>query len=423
MIYDFIIVGGGIAGLYSAYLLSKKYPRSTILVLEKESYLGGRVFTHSDKHMQVEAGAGRFSKNNKLLIELIRELGLYEHIVPIPKNIGYAFSDEQHNFIDNNTESASYIKKVIEKSKGEPIEKLRNISFVDFASTVLKLEEIEYVKNSFGYYSELVIMNAHDAIHLISGITTGNSFFGLKGGLSQIIRRLTDVIEKHTGSKIIMKKTVENMHVLGCGPIKGVRSIIQVFCKENNRPYLGFSCICALPKQVAEKIPFFKPWKSRLQEIVCAPLCRIYSKYLPDSNGTFWFSKLTKFTTNNYLRMVIHTSNEGVVMVSYTDNKFANKWHRLFEKKGNDGIDKEIHKLMKKSTGIDIPDPLATNVFYWGCGVGYWRVGANSDRLFTDIMQPDKAFSIYLCGEHYSEKNQQWMEGALETAQKVIKKL
>lgn len=74
MIYDFIIVGGGIAGLYSAYLLSKKYPRSTILVLEKESYLGGRVFTHSDKHMQVEAGAGRFSKNNKLLIELIRDL-------------------------------------------------------------------------------------------------------------------------------------------------------------------------------------------------------------------------------------------------------------------------------------------------------------------------------------------------------------
>lgn len=78
---------------------------------------------------------------------------------------------------------------------------------------------------------------------------------------------------------------------------------------------------------------------------------------------------------------------------------------------------------MKKSTGIDIPDPLATNVFYWGCGVGYWGVGANSDKLFTDIMQPDKALSIYLCGEHYSEKNQQWMEGALETAQKVIKKL
>ena len=58
--YDIIILGGGIAGLYSAYKLSKRSPTTKILILEKENVLGGRVKTYKDKLMQVEAGACRF---------------------------------------------------------------------------------------------------------------------------------------------------------------------------------------------------------------------------------------------------------------------------------------------------------------------------------------------------------------------------
>ena len=36
MIYDYIIVGCGISGLYSAYLLNKNYK---VLVLEKNDYI------------------------------------------------------------------------------------------------------------------------------------------------------------------------------------------------------------------------------------------------------------------------------------------------------------------------------------------------------------------------------------------------
>jgi hypothetical protein len=38
-------------------------------------------------------------------------------------------------------------------------------------------------------------------------------------------------------------------------------------------------------------------------------------------------------------------------------------------------------------------------------------------------LQPDLDVPIYLCGEHYSEKSQQWMEGALETAHRVVEKI
>jgi flavin-dependent dehydrogenase len=42
--YDIIIIGAGIAGLYSAYLIKQMSPKSSVLVLEKDklSMLGGR---------------------------------------------------------------------------------------------------------------------------------------------------------------------------------------------------------------------------------------------------------------------------------------------------------------------------------------------------------------------------------------------
>ena len=59
-VFDYIILGGGIAGLYSAYSILKKNKKANILILEKHANVGGRVFTFKNKHMTVEAGAGRF---------------------------------------------------------------------------------------------------------------------------------------------------------------------------------------------------------------------------------------------------------------------------------------------------------------------------------------------------------------------------
>ena len=72
MIYDYIVLGGGISGLYCAYLLLKKSPKASVLVLEKYGAVGGRVHTYIDKHMTVEAGAGRFNLSHSLLMDLLR---------------------------------------------------------------------------------------------------------------------------------------------------------------------------------------------------------------------------------------------------------------------------------------------------------------------------------------------------------------
>ena len=69
---------------------------------------------------------------------------------------------------------------------------------------------------------------------------------------------------------------------------------------------------------------------------------------------------------------------------------------------------------------MKVPEPLDTYLFYWPCGVGYWGVGADSAKISKMITQPFGDKKIYVCGEHYSEKSQQWMEGALDTSNRVV---
>ena len=76
-VYDIIIVGAGIAGLYSAYKIKKLKPETKLLVVEKNKakYIGGRMGQTKFQGEQVVTGAGVGRKEkDKLLISLLDEL-------------------------------------------------------------------------------------------------------------------------------------------------------------------------------------------------------------------------------------------------------------------------------------------------------------------------------------------------------------
>ena len=486
-LYDFIIIGGGIAGLYTMYNILKKRPYSKILLIEKQDILGGRIDTFTDKYMSVEAGAGRFHQNNVLLLQLIRELGLSSKINEISSSASYAPIDCSGKFLNSildaperepsffdflglddndilhlpgsqytpfsfsfslfepiftlgldmtlgneNIPNAEFILRVILASKGEPVKRLQNMSFISYAKTVLNNEEIDFIKSSFGYYSELIIMNAYDAIYLMEKhLSPIHPFYSLSGGLSQIIENL----EK----KIMNKKLYKNAQIIKGQGVSSIR-----FSKKDNEfvvhcggtgvgslSYTTKKCICALPKNILEKLTIFNPIKGLLDKVDCAPLCRIYSKFpLHENNKNGngdrepWFIGLSKLTTNNNLRMIIPIDeNEGIIMSSYTDNKYARFWKDLFDKEGEQGVNRELVRLLKQSTGLDVDMPLKTHLFYWPCGVGYWGIGSNSEVVSKQILQPFPDLDLFICGENYSWNNQQWIEGALDTSNFVLEKL
>jgi monoamine oxidase len=467
MIYDYVILGGGIAGLYTAHQILKKYPHANLLILEKYKTLGGRIYTHHDTTMDVEAGAGRFHSGHTHLLELIRELGLQSKLTKItstatyvdnsgkrmdsildaPNNILgiYKFIEQTNtaalpspepalmaaldNFLGKeNLPNAGIITKILWASKTVSAERLRNQSLVDFAKTVVTEEEVEFLKASFGYYSELVIMNAYDALYLIVvHLSPIHQYYVLKGGLSQLIVKLEARLLKYVNIRILKNRTIERIQQITWNREK----TFEISCSNVSTIYSAKHCISALPKQVVESIAFFRPLSKLLSQIKCAPLCRIYSKFplIPKSPGKKahqWFSGLPKLTTNNNLRMVIPIDeSNGVIMTSYSDNKFAKYWKKLYDTKGIDAVNHELMILLKKTTGIDdIPEPIKTEVFYWNCGVGYWGVGANSEKTSQIMVQPfGPDVKMFLCGEHFSAKNQQWIEGALDTSLAVCSQI
>jgi len=445
MIYDLIIIGGGISGLYLHYKITRLYPQWNILLLEKENRFGGRVDTYTDKYMQVEAGAGRFNDSHVLLLELIRELGLARKMEKISSSAVFFPADgsgieknsvfdaplNEHGFgsfvdplflglldirLGKTLPNAGLISRIILSATFESRETLQKQTFGEYALKIVGQKNLEFIKESFGYYSELVIMNAYDAIQLMWNLGPLNQFYGLSGGLSQIIEKMIEKIEKNKNNRLLLNRPVFD--------IQFEQSICYVVCKGRKTAYSGKRCVLATTKNVLEKLPLFRPLRPLLKKINCGTLCRIYSKFNVEKGEHLWFRDLPKLTTNNHLRMVIPIDyKNGIIMISYTDNFYADFWQTLFEKKGEPGVNKELLRLMKMVIGKDIPLPLKTRVFYWECGVGYWGKGADSHVISEKMVRPFEERELYVCGENVSEKHQQWMEGGLDTAKKVIDSL
>jgi phytoene dehydrogenase-like protein len=81
-VYDLVVVGGGISGLYAAYLFSKANPSGTVAVLEAAGRWGGRIETarFAGRTVPLGAGIGRADKD-VLLLSLLEELDLAKDVV------------------------------------------------------------------------------------------------------------------------------------------------------------------------------------------------------------------------------------------------------------------------------------------------------------------------------------------------------
>lgn len=371
--YDIIILGGGIAGIYTMYQLMKHpvFSQKRILLLEKTERLGGRIYStnpYPEKELIIEAGAGRFSQKHILLHKLITELNLENQIEKTSSESNYyPIHKKQNQNLDLNVnldvnllkpieniifhgkpKITELILKVIIFSKFETTEYLRTVSFSEYAEKkqILTIDEIKQIQDSFGFYSELVIMNIYDAIQLMENLDpTSNQFCTLKGGLSQINEKMIDII----CSKLNRNPFRINQNVIR---IQKIEQTEKYKIQTQNKTYKTEIIISALPKQVLERIPFFQPIYPWINKIKCSPLCRIYSRF----KEPIWFKHLPKLTTNNNLRMIIPIQKEkGIIMISYTDNKFADYWNTIYIKDGIRKLNEELRKEIQESTNILIP--------------------------------------------------------------------
>jgi hypothetical protein len=77
----------------------------------------------------------------------------------------------------NNGMKDQLINKVIEASKLEKKSVLKTITFIEYAKKIVKKENAQLILDSFGYSSELTIMNTYDAIKIMNNLDPENNSF------------------------------------------------------------------------------------------------------------------------------------------------------------------------------------------------------------------------------------------------------
>ena len=76
-----IIVGSGISGLALAYRLKQAVPAASILVLEKQSRIGGKIWTEHQDGFVVECGPNGFLDQKTSTLDLCHELGMADQLI------------------------------------------------------------------------------------------------------------------------------------------------------------------------------------------------------------------------------------------------------------------------------------------------------------------------------------------------------
>ena len=374
-----MILGGGISGLYSAYTLLQENPVQKVIVLEKNDRWGGRIYT--DKRLNVECGGARFNREHKTLTRLLQELDLIPDVVSIPDNMKIAESPE--------TPLSSLLWKLGVYNKLDYAHDLTKYTMEEYMRIVLSKEEVQQLKDSIGYYAEIVVMNAKDAIHLLQHMN--QPFFRLEHGLSQVIEELIRRLKLYPSCILKLNQDVRSVQRTD----KGYRIATQ------NQVYYAPWCICTLEKNLVKK---FSLGIHHLNKLINGPLCRIFCTFKEP-----WFKDIPKYTSKTPLRIII--PHDTCLQISYSDHKFALFWNQVYATYGVPGVNRALKYFIKEALNLELPTPMTTEVHFWDYGVAYWTKNANSEQLTEYFQEPLPNF--YLCSDAYSSEFQQWMEGGL----------
>ena len=434
--YDIVIIGGGIAGIYSMYNLKKKYPKLKVLLLEKEDRFGGRIYTYRKKidniDYTMDLGAGRIGFHHKLMVDLIDELKLTKYIFPITNTKNYIeYNKKTEQSIDKSELKEKYSdllykffhnSKIVNLSKTFLQKFYLNELLNKFIPKIITRSIYNFLENSFEYKNKLYYLNAYNAINYFKyDYNSKSKFFILKTGYDSIINNMLNKISLNKNYKLKKNSYVNNI------VYNNETSKYNVFYSFNNEDYV-VSCkylICALPKCDLIKFNILSNYEKELNtinEISKVRIFEIYNKTKINNEEKMWFENISKTSTNDKLQFVIPINqNSGLIMSSYNENLSTQKnyWHELF-KKSEKLLKTKLHQHLSLIFNKEIPESKYIKLYYWKHGVACWKKNVDSDYVSQKIINLMPNF--YICGENYSQY-QAWCEGSLETSKEVVNRI
>ena len=404
--YDVIIIGGGIAGLYSAYKITKMSPESKILVLEKSNRqnLGGRMGNRQfhGVSLAIAAGIGRKEKDFRLM-DLLDELKIKYGEFPVTPNYSLAMNHPCE------------LKKIFLNLKRiyNPL-KDKNKTFKEFALTILKPDEYKHFTMCSGYtdYEE---ESAYDTLYHYGFDDNYANWTGLGIHWNTLIEKLVNEI----GEKNI--QCSQEVAKIRCHEDLNGFTLLT----KDKKEYVTRKVILATTiDSVQQLVPGGKRPDSIYKDIKGQTFIRIYGQFDKYSIPLMkTFVSKTTVVSGPLHKIIPMDSEKGVYMIAYSDNAAADKLNKYSE---NTEANREILcRLIEKSIGMAHGAITLNEIttYYWKIGTHYYKPLKNEYKNRGEFikMAQHPMTNMLVVGEAVC-KSQGWVEGALESVDTALTK-
>ena len=422
--YDIIIIGAGIAGLYAALELIKKFPKKRVCLVDKYKFIGGRLFTYKGTvngvSYQWEEGGARISTNHAVMMHLMKKYKL----TPVPIS-GKQLYKESGAYPLEPTLFDECRAIYLEPLEGLPASLLATTTIRGLLKQFVKPADMEAFLDRYPYRAEFNTMRADLALPVFRGeFGPEEKYVVCKEGLSELIARMRADFEKRGGTLLVQHELAEMRENTKAVFKKGAPS------EGESRPDVVLEAptmVFALPSEALKQLGPFRKWEI-LRHLTMRPLLRVFAVFPPGKDGKQWFADLPKIVTPQSLRYLIpQDTGNGSVQISYTDSEDAEPFIRILdEEDGEEKLGKRLMEDLRKLFGDrTIPDPLFVKAYPWPKGVTYWLPGAydpyvESRRAIHPF--PKERPGWFVCGESFSTR-QCWAEGAVEHAALTVRQM
>jgi hypothetical protein len=402
--YDVIIVGAGLAGLYAAYKIRKMFGQGkSVLVLEKADRkgLGGRAGQSQFYGSTVVTGAGvGRKKKDHFLMQLLKDLGVkttefesQPHFAPTIRPP----CDVRKLFL--------FLKAEYNKYPNRP-----HKTFKQFAAPLLGQTLYTHFLICSGY-TDYENEDAYDVFY-----TYGfDDNFTKWTAVGIPWRNVVDLLCTSIGDESI-KTSAEVQQVRQLGPREWTVAV------KNGPTYMCKKVIIATTIDAIRKLVPTSP--SIYRGIEGQPFLRIYAKFNKESAVIMaTVAPAATMVPSSLHRVIPMNKGNGLYMIAYTDNQGA---VYLKNRGANNAANRAFFcRLLEHCFGLQSNTLSITALkgFYWPIGTHFYTPLSNHIRNRTAFIHAaQRPFPhMRVVGEAVSS-NQGWVEGALESVEKVIVK-
>jgi thioredoxin reductase len=403
--YDIIIIGSGMAGLFSAYNIKKISPNSSFLILEKhkKQWIGGRTSNEMFYGTQVVTGAGVGRKEkDKLLIKLMNEIGVKYKQYETAINYSQTFTP-----VD--------IVKIINKLKGEYNKhpELHNKTFKDFFIKTLGEKLYKTFIISAGY-TDYENADLYETLYNYGIDDNKSGWTGLHIPWKNMVDKLYHIIGKNN---FRFSSDVDEIK-----KIKEKPCLFQIKTANGTLYHCNKVIVATTITGIQKLVPGADKKTSLYQQIHGQPFLRLYAKFNKES-AEIMKKYVTSYTIvpGPLQKLIPIDANKGVYMIAYSDNYYATLQKKYLD---NTVENRDLYcDLIEESLGIPkgILKITAIKDYYWPIGTHYYEPLKGHIKTRNEFVykaqHPEKGMLVV--GEVVS-RDQGWTEGALESVKSVL---